>query len=71
MLRRVLVSASRLTLRFVKSLATRTLLLLSTIGGRLTVSFSFTLRDSRAHMLMRSSIHRARSKVGIWCEGER
>lgn len=66
MLHRVLMSASRFTLRLVKSLAMRTLLLLSTTGGRSTVSCSY----SRSHLPVRLSIRRARSKVGIWCEVE-
>lgn len=56
MLRRVRVRASRLTLRLVRSLATRTLLLFSTSGGRSTVLVSFALSNSRALSLARSSM---------------
>lgn len=56
MLRRVRVRASRLTLRLVRSLATRTLLLFSTRGGRSTVLVSFALSNSRALSLARSSM---------------
>ncbi|KAK9983806.1 hypothetical protein SO802_033331 [Lithocarpus litseifolius] len=56
MLLRVRVSASKLTLCIVKSLATRTLLLFSISGGRSTVLVSFALSDSRAHWLARSSM---------------
>ena len=50
------MSASKLTLRLVKSFATRTRLLFSTAGGRSMVLFSFALSDSRAHWFARSSM---------------
>lgn len=56
------MSASRLTLRLVKSFAMRTQWLLSIMGGRPTVLFSFGLSDSRGHWYARSFM---RVKVGV------